>query len=224
MSYRLKINLDPVVKSQVDRNKRIWNFVKKDIAVLLDTVDAESNFTINTTPAHGFMIDYKPTGQSLDIGADLAFSDGLELCLTDPAFLSFLLAIVIRLNKTYVGAFSVFCDSYSIVDGAIKLLKKALKLQVTRNYLSAFIAYPTPGRKPVKEKPLTSAEIRREVIRKKRASGMSSVSAWLHEPVKASLDEFCKTQGFTLDEALNKIIPIGIKTTCSVLGEFEKSP
>jgi hypothetical protein len=96
-------------------------------------------------------------------------------------------------------------------------------MQVTRNALSTFMDYPTPGRKPVKERPLTGVEIRREAIRKKRALKMASVSAWLQEPVKKSLDEFCKAQGFTLDEALNKLIPIGIKTTCSVLSEFEET-
>ncbi len=222
MHFSLKIDLDPAIKSQTDRNKRMWNFVKKDIAILLSGIESESNLTINSTPEHGFVIDHQPSDQRLVIGPDLAFADELELCLADAAFLSLLLAIVVRLNKSYVKAFSVVCDSYSVVDGAIKLLQKALKIQVTRNYLSDFMLYPTPGRKPVKERPLTGAEVRREVIRKKRALGMASVSAWLQNPVKEVLGEFCKAQGFTLEEALNKIIPIGIKATCSVLSEFER--
>lgn len=224
MNYSLKIALDPLVKKQSDRNKRMWNFVKKDIATLLSSADFEANMTINQTPEHGFIIDHQASHQRFIIGSDLAFTDGLELCLSDVAFLALVLAVVIRLQKSYVAAFSIVCDSYSVVEGAIKLLQKELNMQITRNSLTAFMDYPTPGRKPIKERPLTGVEIRREAIRKKRALGMASVSAWLHASVKLELDEFCKLQGFTLDEALNKIIPIGIKTTCSVLKEFELKP
>src|ERR1700722_5740758 len=101
MDYSLRISLDPIIKTQIDRNKRMWNFVKKDIATVLATIDFEANIAISTTPEYGFIIDHQASNQRLVIGPDLTFADGLLLCLADPVFLSLVLAVVIRLHKSY---------------------------------------------------------------------------------------------------------------------------
>lgn len=220
MIYSLKVSLSPLIKDQSSRNKKVWNFVKSDILKLLNTSELQDKFEVTKMPLNYFFLKDKISGQNYTIGYDLAFTDNLEISLDDHPFLSLILAIVIRLEHSYKGAFKVFCDAYPVVNKAIELLQKELQFKVTRNALSTFIDYPIPGKKPVKDKPLTSAEIRHKVVLKKRAEGKQAIMTWLTKSVKKRLDEFCKIHGLNMEEALNKIIPIGINTTSSVFINF----
>ena len=220
MSQRLKVELNEGIKEQESRNKKLWNFVRGDISALLLRGQFEGMIEVTHSARNTFLIERRLTEEGYTIGPDLAFADGLELDLHDPAFSSLLLAILMRLQQTYKEAFNVACDSYSVVDAATKRLQNTLQITTSRPWLSSFIDYPCPGRKPQANKPLTSVEVRRNMIHKKRAEGSVSLSTWLTESVKKELDQFCQNQGVTIEEALNKLIPIGINTTCSVLKNF----
>ncbi len=224
MSYGLKVELSDGIKEQASRNKKLWNFVRGDIAALLLRGQFEGIIDVTHLPKNAFFIERRLTEEGYTIGSDLAFADGLELDIHDPAFSSLVLAIIMRMEQTYKEAFKVNCETYSVVDAAAKRLQNTLQIKTTRPWLSTFIDYPRPGRKPQASKPLTGVEVRRNMIQKKRAEGRVSLSTWLTESVKKELDQFCQNQGVTIEEALNKLIPVGINTTCSVLKSFAPAP
>ncbi len=213
MTYHLKITLDPGVQSNAAKNKRLWNFAKAAVKQLLSSADFADKIAVSQPAAHSFILSHHLSGQEYLISHDLAFAQSLELALTEPTLMIVILAVVIRLEKLYINAFKVSCDSYSVVESALHLLEKELQMKVTRNWLSTFIDCPWPGRKPRAAKALTGSEKQRELVRKKRAEGKAPVTTWLDESVKKELDAFCKMQGVSLEEALNKIIPAGLNIT-----------
>ncbi len=214
----------PDYESDMARNKKVWNFVKGDISKLLSDCAFDMNVQVSITEDKSFLVDYQANKSSDNyvIGYDFSFAHSLHIDNESHEFMALMLAIVSRLQRTYKGAFSVKCDYYPIVARANEMLLNSLGMRASHNWLSTFVEYPTPGRKPLKDKPITSSEAMRRSMNKKRRSGKARLSSWVDNDIKSQLDDYCKKQGCTIEKALADILPLGLNISAYLNNKNDK--
>lgn len=210
--HSLNVVFNPDFSLDESKAKKIWNFVKGDIAKLLSAIEYDTNIQVSVLDDKSYLVDHQPNNQcnKLKIGHDLQFANGLEIKENEIAFPALILAILIRLQRTYKKAFKVTCNHYPIVARANQMLQEVLNIKTSHNWLGGFIEYPMPGRKPVKEKPLTTKEVSQRYTAKRQAQGEVQLKTWIHRDVKNQLDVYCQLKGCKLEEALAEIIPLGL--------------
>lgn len=213
----LKINTNPVVSEQILKNKKIWNFVKGDIKKLLQSQPFESNIIAQELEDKTFLIDDQNTDRKYHISPDFSFAKNLQIETDDLEFSGFLLSILILLQSKYRKAFFIDCNYYKPVDRALKILNDSLKVSIPRRLLREYISFPEPGKKPVKSKPFTSAELSRRRDQNKLKNGMSNLNAWISVDTKKSLQEYANLHQVSLQQAADKMIDLGLKIATHVL-------
>jgi len=206
------VHLAPDFVLDVSKTKKSWNFVKGDLTKIFSCLDAGSNAQVSLAEDRSYILDIQSNHavKTITFSYDLSLLDGLQIEGEDLNFSAVILACVIRLQHSYRKAFKIFCDSYPVIQSAVQILANTLNLKVTNNGLCTFIDYPVPGRKPVKEKKLSSQEVSARYADKRRLRGEVQLKTWIKQDLKNQLDLYCKTRGCTLESALSEIIPLGL--------------
>jgi len=196
----------------VAKTKKSWNFVKGDLTKILAALDFGSNVQISLAEDRSYVLDIQANHavKTITFSYDLSLLDGLEIEGEDLNFSAVILACVIRLQHSYRKAFKISCDSYPVIQNAVQILADSLNVKVTNNWLCTFIDYPVPGRKPIKEKKLSSQEVSARYADKRRLRGEVQMKTWIKQDLKDQLDFYCQTRGCTLESALSEIIPLGL--------------
>ncbi len=215
----LKINTNPIVCEQISRNKKIWNFVKGDLKKLLQAQPFDANISVQELEDKTFLIDDQATDKKYHISPDFSFAKELHIETEDLVFAGFFLSILILLQTRYKKAFFVECNAYKPIALALTSLKKATGISVPRSTLRESISFPEPGRQTIKSKPMTNAEKSKRRDQNKLARGMKSFNTWLDEDTKKALQNYAKDNGLSTQEAVNKIIPLGLKVATHFLDE-----
>jgi hypothetical protein len=210
--HQLLIDINPEHLPTQSKLKKVWSLIKGDILSILSSVQFDHNVQISIGKDGSFIIDHQPNNNlhHIRIGADLSFTRDLDLSDTDIEFAALILAAVIRIERTYKRAFSVNCNYYPIIDKAKRLLLKSLNIKVHHNSLCRFIDYPVPGKRPIKDKPLTTREVSKRYSQKRIDKGEVQMKFWLPKTLKEELADYAKTKGITLEKALQELIPLGI--------------
>ena len=76
--------------------------------------------------------------------------------------------------------------------------------------LCAFITYPVPGKRPIKERALTMSETSERYAQKRTREGKVQLKSWIQKDIKTALDDYCKLKGITIQNALNEVLPLGL--------------
>lgn len=223
--YCLSLSLNSEHELNEKKNKKIWNFVKKDIETIFCASNLNANYCVTPTEDNGFLTDIQPNNQDnkIKISPDFNFAKNFELKTHEQCIAALLLAIFIRLQMTYKSAFFITCSHYNIITKAKKTLSETLGLSLKNTFLYTFINSPTPGRKPLKETPITSKEASQRYAKKKESQGNTQLKTWIAKDLKRQLNDYCKEKHITLEEALAEIIPIGINIGTYFLNKETKS-
>ncbi len=192
--------------------KKVWNFIKGDIHKILVASSLSGNIQITEHPDGSFLIDFNSHQHhdEIIISYDLSFANELIIEGGNTALQSLILALLIRIEQTHRKAFRVSCNYYPIVDGARKILLTALNMKATHNMLCAFINYPVPGKRPIKERALTTSEATERYAQKRTKEGKVQLKSWIQKDTKMALDAYCKLKGITIQKALNEVLPLGL--------------
>ncbi len=208
----ISVHLAPDFVLDVSKTKKSWNFVKGDLSKIFSALDFGSNAQISLTEDRTYVMDIQSNNavKTITFSYDFSLLDGLQIEGEDLNFSSVILACVIRLQHSYRKAFKISCDSYPVVQNAVQILASTLNMKVTNNGLCTFIDYPVPGRKPIKEKKLSSQEVSARYADKRRLRGEVQMKTWIKQELKDQLDLYCEKRGCTLESALSEIIPLGL--------------
>ncbi len=206
------VHLAPDVVLDIAKTKKSWNFVKGDLTKIFSSLAFGANVKISLAEDRSYVLDIQSNHavKTITFSYDLSLLDGLEIDGEDLNFSSIILACVIRLQHSYRKAIKISCDSYPVIQNAVQILASTLNLKVTNNGLCTFIDYPVPGRKPIKEKKLSSQEVSARYADKRRLRGEVQMKTWIKQDLKDQLDLYCKNKGCTLESALSEIIPLGL--------------
>ena len=196
----------------VVKTKKSWNFVKGDLAKIFASLGFGSNAQVSLAEDRSYVLDIQANNavKTITFSYDLSLLDCLEIDGEDLNFSAVILACVIRLQHSYCKAFKIYCDSYPVVQNAVQILANTLNFKVTNNWLCSFMDYPVPGRKPIKEKKLSSQEVSARYADKRRLRGEIQMKTWIKQDLKDQLGLYCQTRGCTLESALSEIIPLGL--------------
>ncbi len=196
----------------ISKTKKSWNFVKGDLTKIFSCLDAGSNVQISLAEDRSYVLDIQANHafKTITFSYDLSLLNDLQIEGEDLNFSAVILACAIRLQHSYRKAFKITCDSYLVVQNAVQILANSLNLKVTNNWLCSFMDYPVPGRKPIKEKKLSSQEVSARYADKRRLRGEVQMKTWIKQELKEQLDLYCETRGCTLESALSEIIPLGL--------------
>ena len=169
-------------------------------------------YRIITNDDGTFTIDHQPNNnlKQIHITPDLSFANNLTLDLDNGTLASLILAVVIRLERTYKKAFTVHCNYYPIVEHAKRILSNSLGIKVHHNSLCRFMTYPVPGKRPIKEKPLSTQEISARYTKRRRERGEVQLKCWLPKTLREELTQYTQMRGCTLEAALVELLPLGI--------------
>jgi len=194
------------------KTKKSWNFVKGDLTKIFTSLDFGSNVQISLAEDRSYVLDIQANNavKTITFSYDLSCLDGLEIEGENLNFLSIILAGVICLQHSYRNAFKITCNSYPVVQNAVQILANSLNMKITNNWLCTFMDYPVPGRKPIKEKKLSSQEVSARYADKRYLRGEVQMKTWIKQELKDQLDLYCETRGCTLESALSEIIPLGL--------------
>ncbi len=208
----ISIQLAPDFVLDIVKTKKSWNFVKGDLTKIFAALDFGSNVQISLAEDRSYVLNIQSNNavKTITFSYDLSLLDGLELDGEYLNFSSVILACVIRLQHSYRKAFKITCDSYPVAQNAVQILKNTLNFKVTNNWLCTFMDYPVPGRKPIKEKKLSSQEVSARYADKRRLRGEVQMKTWIKQDLKDQLDLYCEKRGCTLESALSEIIPLGL--------------
>ena len=208
----ISVHLDPGFVLEVSKTKKSWNFVKGDLTKIFASLGFGSNVQISLAEDRAYILDIQANYavKTITFSYDLSLLDGLEIGGEDLNFSAVILACVIRLQHSYRKAFNISCDSYPVVQNAVQILANTVNLKATNNWLCTFMDYPVPGRKPIKEKKLSTQEVSARYADKRRLKGEVQMKTWIKQELKDQLDLYCQTRGCTLESALSEIIPLGL--------------
>jgi len=172
----------------------------------------DNNIQIIEREDGSFIIDFNSQQHhdEIIISYDLSFANELIIEGKNTALQSLILALLIRIEQTHLKAFRVSCNYYPIVDGARKLLRSAINLKATHNMLCAFVTYPVPGKRQIKERALTMSETSERYAKKRTSEGKVQLKSWIQKDIKTALDEYCKLKEITIQKALNEVLPLGL--------------
>ena len=209
---QLFININPQYLPAQSKLKKVWSLIKGDISSILSSVQFDHNVQISIGEDGSFIINHQLNNNLhlICVSAYLSFAKDLDLSNIDIEFAALILAVVIRIERTYKRAFSVNCNYYPIIDKAKRLLLISLNIKVYHNSLCRFIDYPVPGKRPIKDKPLTTREVSKRYSQKRIDKGEVQMKFWLPKTLKEELVDYAKTKGITLEKALQELIPLGI--------------
>ncbi len=208
----ISVHLAPDFVLDIVKTKKSWNFVKGDLTKIFTALDFGSSAQISLAEDRSYVLDIQANNavKTITFSYDLSLLDGLQIEGEDLNFSAVILACVIRLQHSYRKAFKISCDSYPVVQTAIQILANTVNLKVTNNWLSTFMDYPVPGRKPIKEKKLSTQEVSARYADKRRLKGEVQMKTWIKQELKDQLDLYCQIRGCTLESALSEIIPLGL--------------